>query len=105
MKRNAQGRICRLSARGHTMYAPEGCDIVCAGISAMLQTAILGLDRVAQARPEVRMEKGRVVIAIKPRTLPADVREKADVILESTILGLQELDRSYPGFLVFERDR
>jgi uncharacterized protein YsxB (DUF464 family) len=103
VRRNAQGRIYRLSAKGHTRFAPQGSDIVCAGVSAIMQTVILGLDKVARALPEVRLQKGNVLIAVRPSRLAPPVREKVDVIFETALLGLEELDRSYPGFIRIEK--
>lgn len=44
--------------KGHANYAPYGKDIVCSGISAILQTAILGLKAIAEAYPNhVKVEE------------------------------------------------
>ncbi|MEK9149413.1 MAG: ribosomal-processing cysteine protease Prp [Candidatus Desantisbacteria bacterium] len=37
------GKISSFLAKGHTAFRKKGEDIVCAGISSILQTAILGL--------------------------------------------------------------
>jgi len=104
VRRNARGQIYRLSAKGHTRFAPEGRDIVCAGVSALVQTAVLGLENVIHAQPEVRLEKGNVLIALKPSRLDGEVMDKAGVLFESVVLGLKELDRTYPGFIRFEKE-
>lgn len=36
---------------GHAEYDEYGKDIVCAGVSAIVQTAILGLEAIAQSYP------------------------------------------------------
>lgn len=36
---------------GHAGYAPYGQDIVCSAISAIVQTAILGLEAIAEQYP------------------------------------------------------
>jgi uncharacterized protein YsxB (DUF464 family) len=38
-----------IDVKGHAGYAPHGHDIVCAAVSAILQTAVLGLESVAQS--------------------------------------------------------
>lgn len=40
-----------IKVEGHANYAPHGQDIVCAGVSAILQTAVLGLQAIADAYP------------------------------------------------------
>jgi uncharacterized protein YsxB (DUF464 family) len=41
-----------IKAVGHANYAPHGQDIVCASISAILQTAVLGLQNLAEQYPD-----------------------------------------------------
>ena len=43
--RNSDQAMVGFSVTGHANTAPHGQDIVCAGISALTQTAVLGLDR------------------------------------------------------------
>ena len=40
-----------IKTTGHANYAPYGEDIVCAGVSAILQTAVLGLENIAENYP------------------------------------------------------
>lgn len=37
--------------RGHADYAPRGLDIVCAGVSAIIQAAVCGLREIAKEYP------------------------------------------------------
>ena len=41
--RDKSGRLSGFTVVGHTGYAPEGEDIVCAGVSALSQTAVNAL--------------------------------------------------------------
>jgi uncharacterized protein YsxB (DUF464 family) len=40
-----------ISITGHAGYAEHGKDIVCAGVSAVAHSAILGLNAIAEAYP------------------------------------------------------
>lgn len=42
----------KIHAVGHAGYAEHGKDIVCAAISTIMQTALLGIQAVAQQYPE-----------------------------------------------------
>jgi uncharacterized protein len=42
----------KIDVRGHAGYAEHGKDIVCAGVSAITQAAILGLQALAEQYPE-----------------------------------------------------
>ena len=39
-------------AVGHANFAPLGQDIVCAAVSTIMQTAVLGLEAIAEDYPE-----------------------------------------------------
>lgn len=41
-----------IKIKGHAEYAEHGKDIVCAAVSAILQTAQLGLSEIAKQYPE-----------------------------------------------------
>lgn len=41
-----------LTITGHANYAPKGKDIVCAGVSAIYQSALLGLMAIAKQYPD-----------------------------------------------------
>ena len=40
-----------IDVNGHANYAPHGQDIVCAGVSAIVQTTLLGLEAIADSYP------------------------------------------------------
>jgi uncharacterized protein YsxB (DUF464 family) len=95
LRRNAQGHLHRFEGRGHALFAEEGADIVCAGASALLQAALLGLDRVVQAAPRVTVRKGHLSCSVKPS-------RETDVVLETMLLGLREIEQQYPGYIRIE---
>lgn len=95
VRRDARGRICELRARGHGRFDPEGgVDLVCAAVSALLGALALGLTEVLglPARPEAG--EGRFHLR-----LPPGQREPAQVLLETTVRALQELEANYRGSL------
>ncbi|AMA72768.1 ribosomal protein [Aneurinibacillus sp. XH2] len=47
----ANGQM-KVEAVGHANYAEHGKDIVCAAVSAIMQTALLGLQAIAEQYPE-----------------------------------------------------
>jgi uncharacterized protein YsxB (DUF464 family) len=49
--RSKDGYI-EIVADGHANSAPHGQDIICASVSAILQTAILGLEAIADQYPD-----------------------------------------------------
>ncbi len=94
--------IVEVHCSGHTGYAEQGEDIVCAALSSVVQTALLGLMQIAcvDADYSVDEEKGGLYIII-PKLAP-NVRRDADMILETMLVGINDLYLSYSDFIDLE---
>ncbi len=100
--RGEAGRIAGFEVRGHALFAEAGTDIVCAGVSALVQTALLGLEQCAGASPSCEVAKGRLQCALPPASLRGDVGQACWLLLESMVLGLREIQARYPGYVRIE---
>ncbi len=98
------GQISGFCSKGHAKYAEPGSDIVCAGISAILQTAYLGLTRVAKLFAGLEMKDGEMTVVLE-RALPERERREADIILETMRQGLLSLKEAYPEYLNIDERR
>ena len=86
------------TAKGHTGYAEAGEDIVCAAVSALTQSAYLGLSELTNARVECSQSDGNLRVELLPETSDED-REKAQLILGSMLLGLRAIEENYSKYL------
>ena len=86
------GRISAFSVHGHSGTAPKGRDIVCAGVSALAQTALLGLGRHLHRDVDYQIEPSGD-LQLKLREAPDDLSE---AILRTMRLGLAEIAKAYP---------
>lgn len=92
------GKIRRVFGDGHSLYGPKGKDIVCAGVSAILQTALLGLEaHLPKSRLFARREDG--MLDIKIGRLNMEEEAKASAILETMLLGLKCIEGEHPGYI------
>ncbi len=98
-----RGAIVGFAARGHAGAGPRGRDVVCAGVSALVQTAALGLERRLGASVRVEAADGVFLCRLAPGQA-SDVSGRAQDILETMVLGLTEIARGAPGRLVVRRD-
>lgn len=98
VRRAPDGSITELRVTGHTGYAEAGEDIVCAGISALVVTCLIGLKRVARHPHEGRATAGRMYCRLLPGGTPESAA-RAQAILETIVLGLQDIARDYPEFV------
>lgn len=91
MQRRA-GRIVRLEVHGHAGFAMPGEDIVCAGVSALVQSAAHGVVRHAGAKARVHDDPdGAYVLELLD---PPNARAQA--VLETALSGLRAIATEYP---------
>lgn len=97
------GSIVTVQASGHTGYGECGEDIVCAGVSTLIQSALLGLLQVAKINVQysVDEEQGYLRLTL-PNNLTASERHDADVILNTMLCGLQDFYTEYSDFINLE---
>ena len=91
--------ICCIQAAGHAGYNP-GNDIVCAAISALMQTLYAAMESVCHAETEERHSDGRMeVLAYKSR----DNRKEAEAIFNGILCGLELMAEEYADCVKMER--
>ena len=86
------GRISAFSVQGHSGTAPKGRDSVCAGVSALSQTALLGLGRHLHREIYFNIDPSGD-LHMKLREAPDDLSE---AILRTMRLGIEEIEKAYP---------
>ena len=95
------GKIVALDCDGHTGYGVEGEDIVCAALSSVVQTAVLGIMAVAGINAKLKRGDGTLSLKL-PETLTTESRHDADIILETMLLGVADLYEGYSDFIELE---
>jgi uncharacterized protein YsxB (DUF464 family) len=82
----------RLEVHGHAGFASPGEDIVCAGVSALVQSAAHGVVHHAGAKASVNDDpEGAYVLELLE---PANPRAQA--VLETALSGLRAIAAEYP---------
>lgn len=84
-------RIKGFSVTGHANTAPHGSDIVCAGVSALTQTALLGLGKHLKRDIDYKANAGDLFLNLKD-----EPDELTDAVLKTMRLGLNEIAKLYP---------
>lgn len=94
------GHIVKVDANGHTQYAAGGEDIVCAALSAVIQTALLGLLRVAgiDVKYAIADAGGNLTMEL-PQGLSETDRLKADIILDTMCASVADLCKTWSDFI------
>lgn len=95
--------------QGHAGYAPRGDDIVCAGVSTLVQTAVAALHRFLTRPPlleKTSQDEGEICVQLRlPGVLTAEEMSTAQVILETMEIGMLGIARSYGKYLEVRRCR
>ena len=97
------GKIVKIACDGHTDYGEEGEDIVCAALSSVVQTAVLGLMQVARlnVKYKVSAKEGLLELTLPERMTDVE-RNNADMILETMFLGIADLSTEYGKYIKLE---
>ncbi|HWI52034.1 MAG TPA: ribosomal-processing cysteine protease Prp [Symbiobacteriaceae bacterium] len=98
VRRAPDGTVTELRVTGHTGFAEHGEDIVCAGVSALAVACLIGLKKVARHPHEGKAKAGSMYCKLLPGGT-TDSAAKAHAILETTVLGLQDIAKDYHQFV------
>ena len=100
---HAGGHYTGFSAKGHSGYAEEGSDIVCAAVSSLTITCVNSLEALCGVKavgPKVR--SGALAF-----DLPAPTDENVhdtDLLMGALGQGLQDLAEQYPENIQFSKE-
>ena len=103
--RGLDGEVIALEAVGHAGFDQRGRDIVCAGASAVVHTALLGVTQAVGLPASVKAGDGYLELKLDPERRPQGLWERAQAVLEAAILGAKEIARQYPRHVRVEELR
>jgi len=89
--RNSAQAIIGFRVIGHANTAPRGHDIVCAGVSALTQAAVIGLERHLGREFRLDIASGKLDMDL---VQPPD--DLTGAILETMVLGVAEIAKLNP---------
>ena len=93
--RDDSRKIVEFWVTGHADYKNKGDDIVCAAVSAVVQTAVEGLKRYL---PEgIRIKKGKGILHLS--IIKGENIQESLVILETMLLGLKRIEENYQEYI------
>ena len=102
---SAGGRLDGLAVEGHSGYADEGGDIVCAAISSTvgmcecILNEVLGLSADVKIRPD----DARITLRL-PGGLSDETEHTCQTLLAGLMVYLQNLSEEYPDNLIVRLD-
>lgn len=98
-----ENKIFSVECDGHTNYGEKGEDIVCASLSSIVQTAVLGLLMIANLELEMKRDDEAGYLKF---TLPEKLTETEDMqacaILDTMLCGISDLYESFSDYIELE---
>ena len=97
------GVITKFECDGHTNFGVAGEDVVCAGVSSITQTAVLGVLMVAGVRAKLKRDeqKGYLLFEL-PKEMSVQESHDAQTILQTMLCGLCDLREGFSDFIELE---
>lgn len=100
VKRQGNNEIISFAVKGHAGYAPHGEDIVCAAVSALVQTTVLGIAENIGLEPEVTVKDG--YLGCELPAMNEKEKELVYLLVEVMLTGLREIKKQYPKYLYLD---
>lgn len=96
-------KIFEVECDGHTNYGEKGEDIVCASLSSIVQTAVLGLLMVVMVELDMKRddEQGYLKFTL-PEKLDETQEIQASAILDTMMCGISDLYESFSDYIELE---
>ena len=89
--------IVGYKASGHSGYAEEGSDIICASISTALQRVLAGIHEKLNLNPIVKIDDGFLDVSL--RNIEKSKFNEIDILTETMFIFLKELTKQYPKYI------
>lgn len=96
-------KIFEVECDGHTNYGEKGEDIVCASLSSIVQTAVLGLLMVSMIELDMKRDDEAGYLRF---TLPEKLDETQEIqssaILDTLLCGISDLYEGFSDYIELE---
>lgn len=99
-------KIVSFEVSGHTGYDDAGKDILCAAISSITQSACLGIAKVLKINAQIKKndKQGYLKLSL-PNDISNEMLDKAQIILNTMKISLQDLLFDYGDYIKLEEVR
>ena len=96
---DSASHITGFSIKGHSGYAEEGSDIVCAGISALVITTENALCQLLKLSPAERGGEDGFLEVMLPAGMTDSQMRDAQLLLSALHIGLENIAHAYPDYV------
>ena len=98
--RSEGGRIIGFDSQGHSGYAEEGADIVCAGITSAIRLVEATINDVLGLAASVKVREEDTFISLRlPGGLSEEIDNTCQILMAALMVNLVELQEQYPDHI------
>lgn len=99
--------IVGFEANGHTGFAPQGHDILCASLSSIMQTAVLGLLKLTNLKINYKTDekKGLISCTLLDKNFETKSFLDGQVILKTMVCGINDVASEFKKYINVEEIR
>lgn len=90
--KNREDNYLAVSCFGHALYADHGSDVVCAGISVLVINTFNSIGAFTAEQIEIEEDRKNCILSLK---FQKPSGHDGRLLLDSMILGLQEIQKTY----------
>ena len=91
-----KGIISGFLIKGHSGYAEEGSDVICASVSSAAYMAANTLTEIVGARADIDVDDGYLRLTVK------EPSEKTEIVLQGLELHISTLAQDYDEYILCE---
>ncbi|MFH0974594.1 MAG: ribosomal-processing cysteine protease Prp [Spirochaetota bacterium] len=99
------GKEIKIKVTGHAGFGKTGTDIVCAAVSAVVQTSVISITKVARVRQKIRQKQGFLESVINISRLDEADLNNLILIINTMLTGLEEILTEHPEALIINFER
>lgn len=103
--RNNDSTFTSFIVEGHSSTGQKGNNILCAGVSTLVQTILLGISSVLQLEVNVDKRDGYLLCEL-PQSLSQQEKDGLNLLIMTMIIGIKDLKQQYPDEIeiIWEKD-
>ncbi len=92
-----------IECSGHSGYGKHGEDIVCAALSSIVQSCMLGITKVLGVKANIKRDDNEGYIKLElPKSLSKDLYSKVDILIETLRVSVEDLLTGYSKYISME---
>ncbi len=103
--RSSDQRLHSVTIVGHAEYDEPGKDIVCAGVSAVTFGAANAVEELCGVALQVEQGKSGFLRFLIPTNHDGIIQDKIQLLMESMLVSLQTIERSYSDFITITTNK